>query len=356
MTENPQSLKVSLEDLAEVANSEPDKVSVQAQPASLSPAGKSYGNVNTAPDVPAIAQEKGSILLQGWFYLGVAGTLGSLAGWGIAEPGFVDGPRNGSHWGDVLMVPLVVTLMCVGFAVAESIVERSTRKALIRGGLALPLGMVLGFLIANLANVFYSVGLSICRAAGVLTFHNPATWIVRGLAWMVLGAAGGIIYGIIGQSMKKTGYGALGGAIGALLGGTVFDPISFATHGGAASRAVGFGLLGMATGIAIGLVESALKDRWLHVTAGPLAGKQFILYKPRTVVGSAQSSDIYLFKDPDVLPVHAVLELKGSKIYLVPSGPVFISGQPMRGPRVIETGTTVQIGRYGFRYQERHRG
>ena len=222
MTENPQSLKVSLEDLAEVANSEPDKVSVQAQPASLSPAGKSYGNVNTAPDAPAVAQEKGSILLQGWFYLGVAGTLGSLAGWGIAEPGFVDGPRNGSHWGDVLMVPLVVTLMCVGFAVAESIVERSTRKALIRGGLALPLGMVLGFLIANLANVFYSVGLSICRAAGVLTFHNPATWIVRGLAWMVLGAAGGIIYGIIGQSMKKTGYGALGGAIGALLGGTVF--------------------------------------------------------------------------------------------------------------------------------------
>ena len=89
--------------------------------------------------------------------------------------------------------------------------------------------------------------------------------------------------------MKKTGYGALGGAIGALIGGTIFDPISFATHGGAASRAIGFGMLGLATGIAIGLVESALKDRWLYVTAGPLAGKQFILYKPRTVVGGSQT-------------------------------------------------------------------
>lgn len=356
MTENPQSLKVSLEDLAEVAKSEPDKVSFHAQPVSASPAPKSYGNVNTTQDAPAVSQEKGSILLQGWFYLGVAGTLGALAGWGIAEPAFVDGPGNASHWGDVLMVPLVVTLMCVGFAVAESIVERSTRKALVRGGLALPLGMVLGFLISNLANVFFNVGLSLCHAAGVLTFHNPATWIVRGVAWMVLGVAGGIIYGIIGQSMKKTGYGALGGAIGALIGGSIFDPIAFATHGGATSRAVGFGLLGMATGVAIGLVESALKDRWLHVTAGPLAGKQFILYKPRTVVGSSQNSDIYLFKDPDILPLHAVFELKGSKIYLVASGRVYVSGQPMRGPRVIESGTIVQVGRYAFRYQERHRG
>lgn len=356
MTENRPLLKVSLEELAEVANSEPNKVSVQSQAASISPPGKSYGNINTTQDAPALAQEKGSILLQGWFYLGVAGTLGSLAGWGLAEPGFVDGPGNGTHWGNILLVPVVVTLMCVGFAVAESIVERSIKKALVRGGLALPLGMVLGFLISNLANLFYGVGLAICRGAGVLSFHNPATWIVRGLAWMVLGVAGGVIYGVIGQSMKKTGYGALGGAIGALVGGTVFDPIAFATHGGATSRAVGFGLLGMATGIAIGLVESALKDRWLHVTSGPLAGKQFILYKPRTVVGSSQSCDVYLFKDPDILPLHAALEMKGSKIYLAASGSVFVSGQPVRGSRVLETGDIVQIGRYAFRFQERHRG
>jgi hypothetical protein len=89
------------------------------------------------------------------------------------------------------------------------------------------------------------------------------------------------VYGIIGRSGKKTAYGAIGGAIGAAIGGLIFDPISFATKGGAVSRAVGFALLGMATGIAMGLVESALKDRWLYVTAGPLSGKQFILYKPQ---------------------------------------------------------------------------
>ena len=354
MSDPQQPLRVTLEELADAARSEPAAlVSAAEQPAVAG--AKSYGNINTTPDAPALFHEKGSILLQAWFYLGLAGLLGALAGWGIAEPGFVDGPRNAHRWGNVWMIPLLVTLMCVGFAVAESIVERSTKKALIRGGLALPLGVVLGFIFSGMANVFYSIGLNICVEAGVRSYHNPAVWIARGIAWMVLGAAGGVAYGIIGQSMKKTGYGALGGAIGAAVGGTIFDPISFATHAGATSRGVGFGLLGMATGIAIGLVESALKDRWLYVTAGPLAGKQFILYKPQTSVGSSQNCDIYLFKDPEILPQHAMLELKGSKIYLISQGAAYISGQPVRGTRVLESGTIMQLGRYVFRYQERQR-
>jgi Inner membrane component of T3SS, cytoplasmic domain len=351
-----QPLRVTLEELAGVASPESPALVPAVEPSPVASTGaKSYGNINAMPDAPTLVHEKGSILLQAWFYLGLAGLLGTLAGWGIAEPGFVDGPENVRRWGNILVIPLVVTLMCVGFAVAESIVERSTKKALMRGGLALPLGMILGFILSGIANIFYSIGLSICAQAGVQSFHSPAVWIVRGLAWMVLGVAGGLVYGIIGQSMKKTGYGALGGAIGAAVGGTIFDPISFITHQGATSRAIGFGLLGMATGVAIGLVESALKDRWLYVTAGPLAGKQFILYKPQTVVGSAQSSDIYLFKDPEILPQHAILELKGSKVHLVAMGAAYVAGQPVRGIRVLENGTMIQLGRYAFRYQEKQR-
>jgi Inner membrane component of T3SS, cytoplasmic domain len=351
-----QPLRVTLEELADASRSESAALaSAGVQPPLSSPGAKSYGNIYAVPDAPALLHEKGSILLQAWFYLGLAGLLGALAGWGIAEPGFVDGPRSAHHWGNVWIIPLLVTLMCVGFAVAESIVERSTKKALIRGVLALPLGIALGFVFSGLANVFFAIGLNICAQAGVQSFHNPAAWIVRGFAWMVLGAAGGVAYGIIGQSMKKTGYGALGGAIGAAVGGIIFDPISFVTHAGATSRAVGFGLLGTATGIAMGLVESALKDRWLYVTAGPLAGKQFILYKPQTAVGSSQNCDIYLFKDPEILPQHAMLELKGSKIHLIAHGTAYVAGQPVRGARVLENRSIIQLGRYAFRYQERQR-
>jgi hypothetical protein len=341
-----QVLRVTLDEVERVAGT---GISPVPQP---SPGAKSYGNI-AQPEAPVLAQQKGSILLQAWFYLGSAGLAGSLLGWGLAERSFADGARD--RWGNLWMVPMIVTLMCVGFAVAESLVERSGKKVLTRGALSLPLGIAFGFVFDALANTFYAVALSICSAAGAQTFHNPAVWLARGFAWAVFGAAGGIVYGIVGRSMKKTAFGVLGGTIGAVLGGTIFDPISFATHGGAPSRAVGFGLLGLATGIGMGLVENALKDRWLYVTAGPLAGKQFILYKPQTTIGSDQSCDIYLFKDPQIEADHAVLELKASRIYLLAKGVAFVSGQPVRGPQILESGAILQMGRYSFRYQEKER-
>jgi Inner membrane component of T3SS, cytoplasmic domain len=342
-----QVLRVTLDELERAAPAAPSPLPLQP-----SSDAKSYGNI-AQPAAPVLAQQKGSILLQAWFYLGSAGLVGSLLAWGLAERGFVDGERG--RWGNIWMLPMIVTLMCVGFAVAESLIERSLKKVLTRGALSLPLGIAFGFVFDAIANAFYAVALNLCRAAGAQTFHNPAVWLARGFAWAVFGAAGGIVYGIVGRSMKKTAFGVLGGAIGAVLGGTIFDPISFATHGGAPSRAVGFGLLGLATGVGMGLVENALKDRWLYVTAGPLAGKQFILYKPQTTIGSDQSCDIYLFKDPQIEPDHAVLQLKASRIYLLAKGAAYVSGQPVRGPQILESGGIVQMGRYSFRYQEKER-
>lgn len=348
-------LRVSLDDLAEVVT----PASTTALTANGTGA-KSYGNIHEPADPTILTQEKGSVFLKAWVYLGVAGFVGALIGWACAEPGFIDG--GGQRWGNIILLPVIVTTMCIGFAVAESIVERSLRKGAIRAGIALPLGIVLGFFFNFVANIIFQIGISIAAAAGMQTTHNPAFWIIRGLAWAVFGVAGGIVYGIIGRSGKKIGYGALGGAIGAALGGMIFDPISFGVakylhhESGSVSRAVGFTILGAATGIAMGLVESALKDRWLYVTAGPLAGKQFILYKPVTVMGSAQSCDIYLFKDLEILPAHATLSQKGDRVYVNAEGPVFMAGSRIYRSRMLENGAVLQIGRYSFRYQERPRG
>jgi hypothetical protein len=352
MAENDEKrgIKITLEDLANVAA--PDTGLAAATGAQTG--ARVYGKVSDAAgEIQQAPEEKGSIFLQGWFYLGLAGMLGALAGWGIAEPHFVDGV-GGYSWGNFVILPLVVTLLCVGFAVAESIVERSPRKALFRGALSLPLGLVLGFLFDRVANLIYAIGISIIAEMGVQSARNPSVWIVRGFAWMIFGAAGGVVYGIIGQSSKKMLYGVLGGVIGAGLGGVVFDPIALMTKLGGPSRAVGFSLVGLAVGVGIGLVESALKDRWLYVTAGPLAGKQFILYKPRTIVGSDQKCDIYLFKDSNIEKEHAIVELAGSRIMLRAIGQTYVNGQPVR-QQVLMSGAVVQIGRYAFRYQERHR-
>ena len=346
-----KSIKITLDDLANVAL--PDAGDMM--PATQAGGGaKVYGSVNQTGDSQVqVAEEKGSILLQAWFYLGLAGTIGALVGWGICERHFIENGYERS-WGNWLLIPSIVALLCLGFAISESVVERSMKKALVRGLLSLPLGLVLGFIFEFIANMIFGIGVMIVREMGVQTSRNPAFWITRGVAWMVFGAAGGLVYGIVGASGKKVLYGMLGGVIGAGLGGILFDPIAMLTKGGAPSRAVGFALVGMATGIAVGLVESALKDRWLYVTAGPLAGKQFILYKPRTVVGSDQKCDIYLFKDSNIAKEHVIIDIAGSRIMLRAIGETFVNGQPIR-QQALMSGSIVQIGRYAFRYQERQR-
>jgi len=349
-TDDKPTLKITLEDLAAV------ELPAQIPAGSMAAAAgaKQYGNIAAPADGPAVAtEEKGHIFLKGWFYLGLAGLVGSLVGWGICEPYFSEAAGRRS-WFSFFTLPVIVMLTCLGLGVAESIVERSGKKALIRGLLALALGAVFGIIFYIAAEFIYAILRQIIFSLGVQTNRNPAFWLVRGIAWAVFGVAGGIVYGLVDRSGAKTKYGILGGLIGAGLGGTVFDPISFATRTGSLSRAVGFGLLGLATGVAIGIVESALKDRWLYVASGPLAGKQFILYKPFTTIGSSQSCDIYLFKDTSILPQHGAIEMRGAQTFIRSDGPVFVSGAPVRN-RALQSGDLIQIGRYAFHFRERQR-
>ena len=349
-TDDKPTLKITLDDLASVELPAPAPSGAMVATA---PGAKQYGNIASPADGPAIAtEEKGSIFLKGWFYLGAAGMVGSLIGWGICEPFFTDG--NSHSWADFLMLPMIVMFTCLGLGVAESIVERSGKKALVRGLLSLALGAVFGFIFDIGANLVFSILNAIVFSLGVQSPKNPAFWLSRGIAWAVFGVAGGIVYGLVDRSGSKTKYGIFGGLIGAGLGGTVFNPISLATHTGSVSRAVGFGLLGLATGAAIGIVESALKDRWLYVASGPLAGKQFILYKPITTIGSSQNCDIYLFKDPTILPQHGVIEMRGAQTFIRSDGPIFVSGAPAR-MRALQSGDLIQIGRYAFHFRERQR-
>jgi Inner membrane component of T3SS, cytoplasmic domain len=351
-TDDKPALKITLEDLAKVEVRTVPQGNMGAAVAGA----RQYGNIAASGDGPAaVAEEKGSIFLQGWFYLGVAGLIGALVGWGLAEPFFHEGGRGiGSPFLNILMIPMVLTFLCLGFSVAESIVERSLNKALLRAGLSLPLGFGLALVFMIIGGIVFMVGKEVCIALGVTTNKNPAFWLSRSLGWMVFAAAAGIVYGLVDRSVKKGRYGVIGAIIGGGIGGVLFDPISMLTGTGGPSRAVGFGLIGLATGAAIGVVESALKDRWLYVAAGPLAGKQFILYKPFTTIGSSQQCDIYLFKDNSILPQHGSIEMRGAQTFLRSDGPIFISGQPAR-VRALQSGDLIQIGRYAFHFRERQR-
>ncbi len=358
-TDGKPALKITLEDLAKV------EVRGEALTGAMAPAAageRQYGTIAPAGAEPAAGTtEKPSIFLQGWFYLGTAGLVGAVLGWAIVEPFIHDGAMHSlsSALPLLLVVPSVLIFMCLGLSIAESIVERSLRKALLRGALSLPLGLVFAIVFMILGGQVYRIGQEVCAFMGIDirtidAYRNPALWIARGLAWMVFAAAAGIVYGLVDRSVKKGRYGVIGAVIGGGIGGVLFDPIDMIAHSAGPSRGIGFGLIGLAAGVAIGIVESALKDRWLYVAAGPLAGKQFILYKPITTIGSNQKCDIYLFKDNSILPQHGAIELRGAQTFLRSDGPIFVSGQPVR-VRALTSGDLIQVGRYAFHFRERHR-
>src|SRR5262249_51384863 len=139
----------------------------------------------------------------------------------------------------------------------------------------------------------------------------------RGMAWAVAAIPAGMGQGIALRERKVFLNGLLGGVLGGLLGGLLFDPIGelFSGPNGQAdlSRGVGFTVIGVMVGLFVGLVEQWTKTAWLLMRAGPLAGKQFIIYRNPTVLGSSPKADIYLFKDEAIEPQHALIHNFGGR-------------------------------------------
>jgi hypothetical protein len=176
----------------------------------------------------------------------------------------------------------------------------------------------------------------------------------RGLVWAVAGMAMGLGQGIALRSKRMVLNGLLGGLVGGLLGGLLFDPIfelfqrrSAQFVGGELSRAVGFMVIGLGVGLMIGIVELLARDAWLKMLVGPLAGKEFVLFKNPTVIGSSPKADIYLFKDPEVDPTHALLHAVGDGYEVedrAGSGRTLLNGRPVRRAH-LENGDQLRIGR-----------
>src|SRR5258708_11400409 len=123
-----KAIKMTLEDLAGVATSE---ATTSNAPAGQVAAGaKNYGSVTEAAEqAEPVSEDHGSILLQGWFYLGLAGPAGAFPGWAIVGAGFVGG--GGGHWGNTWIMPLIVNILCFRFPSCERNVRPPVRQALV---------------------------------------------------------------------------------------------------------------------------------------------------------------------------------------------------------------------------------
>ena len=118
--------------------------------------------------------------------------------------------------------------------------------------------------------------------------------------------------GLVLANFKRLQVGLIGGLIGGVVGGLLYDPVK-QMWGENLSRLIGIVAIGLVAGVASGVIENVVKTGWVKVVAGMIAGKQFVLYRNPTYIGSSPQSHIYLFKDPKVGRRHAA-------IHIIPGG------------------------------------
>ncbi|HWW60694.1 MAG TPA: FHA domain-containing protein, partial [Thermoanaerobaculia bacterium] len=224
----------------------------------------------------------------------------------------------------LLTFSIVAGFIGLGIGAADGIVCRVWRRALIGGLVGMLIGLVGALFTSVAARVVYimlsnfamSQRSSDSSAAQALGFLLQM--IARMFAWTLAGMAMGLGQGVALRSKRLLAYGFLGGIIGGLLGGLLFDPLDLVILGqdrvGAEiSRLVGFVVIGAAVGAMIGIVELLTRDAWLRMTEGPLAGKEFLIFRDTMNIGASPKSEIYLFNDPGVAATHAQLRVIGDE-------------------------------------------
>jgi hypothetical protein len=254
-------------------------------------------------------------------------------------------------------------------------------------------GMALGLLLA--------LGLALVDAfAG----GRPAVGalLARVLLALIIGAAGGLVGGFIGQYLylwsdskwssllvvgwtltglligaapsmfdylggflrkgerrgtnRKLRNGLIGGFVGGLVGGMLFlflhnlwagvfkdsDALSLWSP-----SATGFAALGACIGLSVATVQIVLREAWLRVEAGFRPGRQILLTRPETIIGRSEACDVGLFGDSAVEKKHAKIVREGDRWLLVDlgsQGGTLVNGQRIVGPTPLKRGDRIQVG------------
>ncbi len=273
-----------------------------------------------------------------------------------------------SETASLLLFAVVGAMIGLAIGAADGVVCRVARRAILGGLIGALVGFVGGLFSGVLAGVLYT---PISTAAQEQLASPSQTvrsmgflfqMVARMLAWSLAGAAMGLGQGIALRSKKLLSHGFLGGLIGGMLGGLLFDPLDLVVLGadrvGAdQARMIGIAVIGAAVGVMIGVVELLTRDAWLRMVEGPLAGKEFLMFREVMNIGASPRSEIYLFNDPKVAQNHATIRMIGDECEISARdavSPLFVNGQAIRTSR-LRQGDRIQIGDTSFLFEQRQR-
>ena len=264
-----------------------------------------------------------------------------------------------------VLAPLLVVIMGTfvgagiggGVSQAAGLINFRLQDQLLRLRFGLLGGLVSGLIGTLFAVLLYWALQKITDNGVVLAILS---FVGRLIGLTVLGAIVGIVDGIYDRSLKKIRNGLIGGALGGFLGGMLFTPISYII-GNISGRAVAFVLLGLFVGVLVGLVQVLLKEAWLTVEGGFRPGRQLILSRDETTMGTSEKAGLIFiaYGAKGVEPMHVRIQRRPDGSYLVQDNNsregTFLNGQRLHGSAVLKSGDVIQFGVNVVRFNERFR-
>ena len=307
------------------------------------------------------------IIYSSWFYLSIASGLGAMLGWACLEPFFDDmaiAQGRGFPVAAFLLFPVVAAAIGLFLGASEGIMCRNPSRAFLCGIVGLGIGFGGGLIAIFVGGFIFAIMSGIARQF----WDNPRPGAVptgfalvilmmgRAAAWAVAAVPAGLGQGLALREKKIILNGIVGGVMGGLLGGLLFDPIDLLFHEGqraTVSRGIGLTIIGLSVGLFVGLVEGWTKTAWLLMRAGPLAGKQFVLFRDTTVLGSSPKAEVYLFKDEAIEPRHALIYNRGGRFEIEDCNSrdgTYVNGVPIRR-QALNHGDQVVLGKTVLEFQ-----
>ncbi|WP_069805527.1 FHA domain-containing protein [Thermogemmatispora onikobensis] len=90
----------------------------------------------------------------------------------------------------------------------------------------------------------------------------------------------------------------------------------------------------------------------LLICNGTLVGRSFVCNGPALVIGADPGCEVSL-PDPSLAPRHALLLVRSECLYLqdLAAGATLVNGEPLSGPRLLESGDLIQLGAVLLQYR-----
>lgn len=241
--------------------------------------------------------------------------------------------------GTALWSAVIALFIGLFLGIGEGVYYGSKEKAVKYALIGAGVSLAIGFVSGYLAQWMYS---------GLLG-DDPADFtaaFVRGLGWAIMGLGIGVAVGLIKPEKKRILFCSLGGLVGAFVGGFLFNYVCKVIPNDVVARGVAIVIMGILIGVGVGLLEQFAKAAWLKVIRGEFEGKEYLVFAGTTSIGNNGKNTIVLFKDKLVGPHHCDITLDGSKYVLTDCGTpmgTIVNGQKV-ARHILRQGDAIAIG------------